>query len=193
MKRTRGRPRAFSESEVLGRALETFWDQGFSATSLDDLSAATGLARPSLYAAFGDKESLYLKAFKLWGETMRRGLAQALTDAPSVAEGLNRFYLSAIETYLSGSKGPRGCLALCTAPSEVMEHPAIGAALADMLSPLDLGLEQFLRARGQSQPASKARLAAAMLHSLALRARAGTPADQLKRLAQEAAAWLGGG
>src|ERR1700709_2108964 len=55
----RGRPRSFLPEEALRQVLETFWSKGYSATTLDDLSQATGLNRPSLYAAFGDKRTLY--------------------------------------------------------------------------------------------------------------------------------------
>src|SRR5262249_62055712 len=56
-----GRPRAYDPEVALQRAMDAFWDGGFSGTSLDDLSDRTGMNRPSLYAAFGDKQALYLK------------------------------------------------------------------------------------------------------------------------------------
>src|SRR5262245_51908704 len=59
----RGRPRAFEPETALARALDTFRDGGFAATSLDDLSAAMGINRPSLYGTFGDKRDLFLKAY----------------------------------------------------------------------------------------------------------------------------------
>jgi len=58
----RGRPRAYEPDVALGRALDLFRKQGFAATSLDDLSEATGMNRPSLYGAFGDKRELYIKS-----------------------------------------------------------------------------------------------------------------------------------
>ena len=60
--RRRGRPRSFDEGEVLEKARGVFWDLGYAATSLDDIVRATGLNRPSLYAAFGDKHALYMAA-----------------------------------------------------------------------------------------------------------------------------------
>src|SRR3981189_3871404 len=59
----RGRPRAYEPEVALARALDVFWKDGFAATSLDDLSAATGMNRPSLYGAFGDKRELYIKSY----------------------------------------------------------------------------------------------------------------------------------
>ena len=54
----RGRPRGYEPEVALARALDVFWKDGFAATSLDDLSAATGMNRPSLYGAFGDKREI---------------------------------------------------------------------------------------------------------------------------------------
>src|SRR5262249_49612858 len=62
--RPRGRPRAFDPQTALQRAREAFWDRGFAGTSLDDLSERTGMNRPSLYAAFGDKQELYLETLR---------------------------------------------------------------------------------------------------------------------------------
>ena len=60
----RGRPRAYEPEVALARALDVFWKEGFAATSLDDLSAATGMNRPSLYGAFGDKRELFIKSYQ---------------------------------------------------------------------------------------------------------------------------------
>src|SRR6195952_4223563 len=60
----RGRPRGYEPEVALGRALDLFRKDGFAATSLDDLSAATGMNRPSLYGAFGDKRELYIKSYQ---------------------------------------------------------------------------------------------------------------------------------
>ena len=56
------RPRTFDEQEVVAAARDEFWERGYAATSVDDLTAATGLGKGSLYGAFGDKHSLYLRA-----------------------------------------------------------------------------------------------------------------------------------
>lgn len=188
MKRTRGRPRAFSEEDVLRRAMETFWTAGFAATSLDDLSEATGLGRPSLYAAFGDKESLYLKALAFWTREMANILGAALRAGRTVEEGLLGFYQAAIVRYRTGV--PRGCLVTCTAASEGVEHPAIQAAFREILEQVDTALEQFLRHHGADSPQALSRQAAATMHSLALRARAGQPEQLLLAMAGEAASLL---
>src|SRR3954452_12779539 len=87
-KRTRGRPRAYDPDEALAKAMGAFWDHGYAATSLDDISAATGMNRPSLYAAFGDKQAIYLKAI----EHYRAGPAvkKALSAGGSLRDALSR-------------------------------------------------------------------------------------------------------
>lgn len=195
MKKGRGRPREFSEEEVLAKALEAFWECGFEATSLDDLSAATGLNRPSLYASFGDKETIYLKALNKWAQNLRAALTQSLNPRLPVEDALLQFYESAIELYSSGPG--RGCLAVCTAPSVVGEHPAVRQVLVNILRELDQGLEAYLR-HAQAQgglsahldPKQMARLAAAILHSLAVRARAGETRQDLLSLARVAVALI---
>ena len=88
-----GRPREFDEDGVLERALHVFWRLGYEATSVTDLMEATGLAKGSLYKAFGDKRSLFLKALDRYLERGRDALRHTLTDAPTVREGLERFTL----------------------------------------------------------------------------------------------------
>ena len=61
----RGRPRAYDPDAALKAARDVFWVKGYAATSLDDIAEATGMNRPSLYAAFGDKEAIYLAALKM--------------------------------------------------------------------------------------------------------------------------------
>lgn len=82
------RPREFDEDEVLERALEAFWRRGFDATSVSDLLAATGLAKGSLYKAFGDKRSLMLRALERYLERSYGHVRATLLDAPSAGEGI---------------------------------------------------------------------------------------------------------
>src|SRR5215472_785481 len=74
-----GRPREYDPKVALQRATEAFSDAGFSGTSLDDLSARTEMNRPSLYAAFGDKEALYLKTLENYLEERRRAITAGVS------------------------------------------------------------------------------------------------------------------
>ena len=92
--RGRGRPRAFEPETALAQAMDVFWSDGFAATSLDDISAATGLNRPSLYGAFGDKTPPEVKAWAINKYAPRLAYLDAklkdrefLLDRFSVADG----------------------------------------------------------------------------------------------------------
>src|SRR6201993_1326600 len=103
-----GRPRAFDIDKALDRALQVFWRKGYEGTSLSDLTKAMRINRPSLYAAFGNKEALFKKAIDRYvegpGAFVRDSLAQP--TARAVAERLLR---GTIEL-ATDSRNPRGCL-----------------------------------------------------------------------------------
>ncbi|MBI1263058.1 MAG: TetR family transcriptional regulator [Rhizobiales bacterium] len=191
--RPRGRPKSYNPDLALWQALETFWSSGFAATSLDDLSAATAMNRPSLYAAFGDKKTLYLKTLQRFASEMEKSLAGDLGKAGSLSDTLRAFYGGAIELYLSGPEGPRGCYVICTAPTAAATDADIRQALAAILKEIDASLEARIScavAEGElsqeADPAMLARLAASVLHSIAVRARAGESRDALQSLAEGA-------
>src|SRR5437763_16929404 len=109
----RGRPRAYDPATALARAAATFWKAGYAGTSLDDLAEATGMNRPSLYAAFGDKRDLYLKTLEHYREESRSLARAALADDPPLRVLLKRLYDGALALYLEG--GARGCYTIGTA------------------------------------------------------------------------------
>lgn len=184
--RPRGRPRTFDEDQVLGAVLETFWTKGYAACSLDDLAAAAQVSKPSLYAAFGDKRAMYLRAMQRFTGELEAALGAALDPGRPLADGLSAFFSAGLERFLSGDRGPRGCLVMCTAVTEAVGDPAIRAALAAVLAEIDAALErrfEAARTAGElsrdADPAVLAALAGAALHSLAIRARAGERLDRL--------------
>ena len=87
----RGRPRNFDENQVLVRARDIFYEKGFEGTSLDDLTRAMGLNRPSLYAAFGNKEQLYVQAMQLHMEHHHGYMRDTLFSESNVYEGFSKF------------------------------------------------------------------------------------------------------
>ena len=180
--RPRGRPRRYDPDIALGAALEAFWRRGFAATTLDDISAATGMNRPSLYAAFGDKKSIYRKALDKFNTEFLGALEAALFAGGSLRDDLIGFYRAALPSYLSGQGGTLGCPVLCTAPAEAAADDDIRADLAGALDWIDRALTRRIeqaRDRGElppsADPGTLGRLAGAVLHSLALRTRAGQP------------------
>src|SRR5947208_14300857 len=84
----RGRPRAYDPDTALGRAMAAFWDAGYAGTSLDDISARTGMNRPSLYGAFGDKHTLYRHTLDRYRALGRAALDDALTYDQPLREAL---------------------------------------------------------------------------------------------------------
>lgn len=178
--RPRGRPRAYDPDAALEAALATFWERGFAATSLDDLREATGMNRPSLYAAFGDKKAIYRLAIERFRQRFRAEIADALAGAPSLDTALSRYYRTTLRAYQGRGAGTRGCPAICTAAVEAAHDEDIRHDLADILAEIERGLTGlFARAKGgkvlppSADPRLLGQLAAAIHHSLAIRARAG--------------------
>src|SRR6204780_4008384 len=93
----RGRPRTYQPEVALAKALDLFRKGGFAATSLDDLSAATGMNRPSLYGAFGDKRELYLKSYARYRADARAAMIDIFRDELPIRERLQRIYAVALD------------------------------------------------------------------------------------------------
>jgi len=188
--RTRGRPRAFDRDVVLRAALQRFRTHGFAATSLDDLAAATGVNRPSLYAAFGDKRALYLAALARTHEWLEVSFAMLREADLPMPKMLRACFRAGIETYLTGEVGPSGCIAVNTAAAEAVTDPDIRAALARILALEDRELEALLTQAGSRAPRAHAHLVTSVLHSLSVRARAGEPREALEAIAAECVAMI---
>lgn len=182
----RGRPRAFDERAVVAAARDAFWDKGLANVSLDAIAEKTGVARPSLAAAFGDKRDLYLRAVALFAEDLRAAVTAKMSGSRSLREELTAFYEAGVELYLSGAHGPRGCLAVCTMPSEAVESADVREGLKGMIDAADEAFfHRFKRTLPERAARARAEIAGAILHSLALRARAGTPKRDLKAMIRE--------
>jgi AcrR family transcriptional regulator len=180
----RGRPRGFDLEEALKIVADRFRDGGFSATSLDDLARATGLNRPSLYAAFGDKKAMYLAALS----NLKAGLEASfdrLEAAHSDLEAHASVLLDrSIDAYMAGPLGARGCLAIGTASAEAVMDADIRASLDDVLALIDRRIAMWFEDAGLS--VVRAQLLSGTMHSLSVRARAGQPRETLQAIADEA-------
>jgi TetR/AcrR family transcriptional repressor of nem operon len=108
------RPRSFDPDEALDLARDVFWRKGFQGTSLDDVTAATGLAKPSLYAAFGDKNALFLRVLDRYHERIVANAERILKEGPSARDAIER-WLTGFVPFCSGVRGSRGCLSVNTA------------------------------------------------------------------------------
>jgi TetR/AcrR family transcriptional repressor of nem operon len=120
----RGRPREFDPAAAIDAAAKLFWDQGYHATSIDDLCEATGVLRGSLYSAFGDKKGILLAAIDQYGEKNLARLAESLSFREPTREGLRTalLYYTRTPTVLAGR---RGCLVTNTALEMLPDDPEI--------------------------------------------------------------------
>jgi TetR/AcrR family transcriptional repressor of nem operon len=108
------RTKQFKEEEVLQKAIELFWKQGFHATSMDKLVKTLGISRASLYDTFGSKKQLFLKAFQLYRQQNNQLINQFLSEQPTVKEGIYNLFLHAISDTLQ-DKENKGCFVVnCT-------------------------------------------------------------------------------
>jgi TetR/AcrR family transcriptional regulator, copper-responsive repressor len=189
----RGRPRAYQPDVALGRALDLFRKDGFAATSLDDLSAATGMNRPSLYGAFGDKRELYIKAYQRYRADAAAAMIDIFRDELPIRKRLQRIFAVALDIYLSGDGGPRGCFTVMTAASEAVADPDIRAMVLEGFCELDKAFAACFRLAKQKRelPASAdpqvlAQLASATIHTIAIRGRARVPRKELEAIVKGA-------
>lgn len=114
------RPREFDEDQVLTAALETFWEHGYEATTLGELTERMGLQKGSLYGAFGDKRQLYLAALGRYQAEGQAALARELGAEPSPRAALERFFADLIDRCCARG-GLRGCLCV-NAAVELAPH-----------------------------------------------------------------------
>lgn len=183
----RGRPRQYDRVEALQSALRTFHEHGYAGTSLDDLAAAMKMNRPSMYNAFGNKEALYRSSLELFIDAMTSASRITLASSPILAESLVAFYAAALDVYFN-EEPARGCFVFCTAPAEAMTHPEIAKDLGEIIVKIDRVLEErFVQGQSDGQlaptltPTLAAQVAQAVLHTLALRARAGESRRSLNK------------
>ena len=188
MNKPRGRPRKYDEDQVLQAAEQVFWLKGFSDTSLDDLSSAMAMNRPSIYRAFGDKEAIYRKVLLNFCQKMEAAYEHTMLGSNGIRQSLKSFYVGALNVYTSGDQA-KGCMVMSTAIAAATSHPVIQSDLLNVIQSLDNKFtEQFEQAieSGELAPSIDARtratVAQSLLHSLSLRARAGEPQSQLTQL-----------
>lgn len=107
----KGRPREFDVEQALDKALEVFWRQGYEGTSLSDLTEAMGISRPSLYAAFGNKEELFRRALDRYSEHGPGALQSEALNEPTARKVVERL-LHSTAISLTDPCHPAGCLAV---------------------------------------------------------------------------------
>jgi len=188
--RRRGRPPEFDRGAALDAALATFWQRGFGGASLDHLTIAMDINKPSLYAAFGNKEKLYETAIDHYVSNIGASYLAPLA-APVLRAALDAFFDAVIDG-VSGKHGPRGCVVACTLPAEAGVSSAARAKLAAVLAQLDAALvARFAAARqageigARRDPRVLGQLVTSGMLALSIRARAGASKRALRAIADE--------
>ncbi|MDV7340710.1 TetR/AcrR family transcriptional regulator [Terasakiella sp. A23] len=121
----RGRPRKIDPEIVLDKAMYVFWERGFEATSMNDISAETGMAKPGLYANFGDKEQLYCATLKHYNAKFGSQPARALMAGKGSLRGSLELFLKTTADFVLDSKQPGGCFVVNNNVECANSHPAI--------------------------------------------------------------------
>jgi AcrR family transcriptional regulator len=184
-----GRPRAFDIDKALDRALHVFWEKGYEGASLSDLTKAMGINRPSLYAAFGNKETLFRKALARYVKKTMAFVLDAINEptARRVAERL----LRSAANMVTNSRNPPGCLTVRGALASGEEAEPIRLELALRRSEGEALIRKRLdRAKDEgdlppdANPADLARYLATVYQGMSVQAAGGATREQLRRVAE---------
>ncbi|WP_027211401.1 TetR/AcrR family transcriptional regulator [Burkholderia sp. WSM2232] len=177
--RSRGRPRAFDEDQVLNRAIDLFSASGYSAAGISDLSQATGLTAGSLYKAYHDKEGIFAKALDRYITRREAEIAAMLEGAENGRAGIAAL-LSLYARLSQGKEGKLGCL-MVAGIAELPQFSHAGDVLRGQLSRRQSALINLV-VRGQadgsitttSAPATVADLLLALLYGMRVLGKAGS-------------------
>ena len=195
-----GRPREFDRGAALKAAMVLFWRKGFAATSMNDLCDAMNVRSPSLYAAFGSKEALYLEAVDYYARTIGPPVWDKLAEGATARAGIENLLIAWTESLPKSRATPAGCMALLAAVGD--EWPAtivrvVKKVRLEMLGTLRSRLETAV-AKGEL-PASTdidglSRFYLSVFQGMAVQAKDGATSAELRAVAAAAiAAWPGGG
>jgi AcrR family transcriptional regulator len=186
---SRDRPREFCVDQALAQALRLFWEKGYEGTSLTDLTDAMHITRPSLYAAFGNKEALFRKALDLYESEKLSYIRQAL-EQPTARQVAETMLRGSVANVMSNEE-PHGCLGVitsvaCGAESQSVREEVVkrGEAGKRALT------ERFIRAREEGDlpphvdPEGLMRVLIAMLQGISVQANQGASREDLERLVE---------
>ncbi|MEU4969888.1 TetR/AcrR family transcriptional regulator [Streptomyces smyrnaeus] len=193
---TRGRPRAFDRDAALERAMHVFWERGYEATTMAELTAAMGIRPPSLYAAFGSKEALFREAVELYGRTDGTVTPRALSEARTARDGIHQALRRNAVGYTEPGRPP-GCMIVLAATNCTPENAGVSALLAEDRRAMESSLRERMD-RGVvegdvpdgTDTRTLASFYATVLFGLSVQAKDGASRDELLCVVEAAmAAW----
>ena len=190
--RPRGRPRSFNCDLALAQALQVFWRKGYAGASLSDLTKAMGVNRPSLYAAYGDKESLFRKALDLYMRDQQFHIQKAL-DQPNARAVAEALLVTAADSMCGGARHPAGCLLVQGGLAAGEEDESIRRELITRRRANEFLIRRRMRRAKQegdlparSDPDALARYLATVSQGMAVQAASGVTREQLRQVAETA-------
>lgn len=187
------RSKEFDPAEALDKAMHVFWHKGYEATSMEDLLTAMDINRGSLYATFGNKRELFLKAMDLYCTEGSVGTRISILSQPGPALPLVRKFVESMIDFALSDPERRGCLIANTA-MELAPHQAdIGKKVAGRLTHLeDAFYKLLLRAKQEGDlakekdPRTLARVLVTMMQGTIVMIKAGTQADTVRQTTKAA-------
>ncbi|MFJ7440892.1 TetR/AcrR family transcriptional regulator [Methylorubrum thiocyanatum] len=196
--RSKGRPRTFDRDRALHRALEVFWKRGYEPATMGELCSAMGINPPSLYAAFGNKASLFMEAVEHYETTYWAAPWRLLDEEPDLRKAMERFLLDAAAV-LSSLEAPCGCMVVLATANVSPESEDVHEAMKGLR---EISRANFLRRLERARQAGDLpdgtevqALASAfntLLQGLSIQARDGASRAELERVARASLAMLPG-
>ncbi len=187
------RPKEFDPEEAIEKAMHVFWHKGYEATSIEDLLDAMDINRGSLYATFGNKRDLFLKAMDCYCAEGGVGGRFSILHQPGPAMPLISRFIDAIVDFVLSDPLRRGCLITNTVMELAPHEKPIGKKLSGRIHLLeDAFFELLARARREGDltkdkdPRALARVLVTMMQGLIVMSKAGTPADVVRQTARTA-------
>lgn len=187
----RGRPRAFDADEVLALARQTFLRYGYAGASLEALTSTMGVAKPSLYAAFGDKRQLFQRVLEDVVSGVGKRYRAAFERGDTLEASLHEMFAEAVELYSCGEEPP-GCPILAPSLGELVVDEALAKFVRDFFERADHSLAKWIESRVRKTRKglptfALGRLANGIIHDIAIRARVGESRARLDSYARDAA------
>lgn len=180
-----GRPRAFDEADVLEKAQEAFMLHGQEGLSFDNLAKHMGLAKPSVYRAFGNKTKLYLDLLRAYSEEIQNEVHESFSGKGGLHQAAEETLLKAVESYTSPSKGV-GCLIIATSLTGVQSSSEQSKIVKDFFLKLANEFQtilenEYISDLGPHQtPSGVAAVLLSLMDTLAVQSRIGVPSEQLQ-------------